>query len=124
MLHWYQKFLGIPRLDAESPVERRFPIIVPYSRHLIYSFVFISIHKRGVGHIYRWRGPGKIFWGSAPDHMLFGPLIRNADCATEWARFHRSITERKFTLLNIPLDVLKMCVFFPFYGGGAMKTYA
>ena len=63
MLGWSQKFLGIQRLDARSPVGHHFlivVIVVPYSSYLPNSLVLMSIHKWGVGRIYsQSRGRGR-----------------------------------------------------------------
>ena len=80
-------------MDARLPVGRRFPIVVPYSWHLTESFVFMSIYKRGVDHIYRQsrgHGPRKTFSGPAPDPILLRPsykkMWRRHCCRSVWRR--------------------------------------
>ena len=77
MLDWSQKFLGIKRLDARSPVGRHFLFVVPNSCYSTNSFILRSIHKRGVGRIYsqsRGRGPRENFLGLRPRPHHFSPL--------------------------------------------------
>ena len=98
MLDWLQKFLGIQRLDARSPVGRHFLIVVPYSCYLKDSFILRQFMKGAlVGFTAKVEGvvQEKIFWGSAPDPILFRPSNKKILAAPLARRKTRSCRRRR-----------------------------